>query len=205
MESFEGQMRILIIGASGTIGTALTKELFGRHEIIKANRSSGDLIVDIGCPESVRELFAGISGLHAVVCVAGPASYGPLLALTDDDFRLSLERKVMGQVNLLRFGIESVVDNGSFTLTGGTASRRPMEFGGTAISMANAALEGFARAAAIEIPRGIRVNVVAPGWVQETRTALGLDSSVGWPAADVAQVYRRAIEGSMTGQTLDAG
>lgn len=198
-------MKILIIGSSGTIGTALTKELEGRHEIIKANRASGDIKVDIGDPLSVKNLFAGLSNLHAVICVAGPASYGPLLKLTDDDFRFSLERKVMGQINLIRFGIDKVVDNGSFTFTGGTASRWPMEFGGAAISMANAALEGFVRAAVIEIPRGIRVNVVAPGWVQETRVALGLDATVGWPAAKVAQVYLQAVEGSMTGQVLDAG
>jgi NAD(P)-dependent dehydrogenase (short-subunit alcohol dehydrogenase family) len=76
--------------------------------------------------------------------------------------------------------------------------------GGAAISMVNAGLEGFVRAAALDLPRGVRINAVAPGWVRETLVAMKMDPSAGVPAAQVAQIYVRAVEGNMTGQILDA-
>jgi NAD(P)-dependent dehydrogenase (short-subunit alcohol dehydrogenase family) len=109
----------------------------------------------------------------------------------------------MGQVNLIRFGINSLVDGGSFTLTGGLASRYPFDAGGALISMCNAGLEGFVRAASREMPRRLRLNVIAPGWVRETLVALKMDSSMGVPAMEVAKKYVEAIQGKMTGQVID--
>jgi NAD(P)-dependent dehydrogenase (short-subunit alcohol dehydrogenase family) len=109
----------------------------------------------------------------------------------------------MGQVNLVRIGAASVADGGSFTLTSGVLSHSPMP-GSSAISLVNAGLEGFARAAALELPRGIRINVVSPGWVTETLVAMKMDPSAGTPAATVARAYVRAVEGSTTGKVLDA-
>jgi NAD(P)-dependent dehydrogenase (short-subunit alcohol dehydrogenase family) len=108
----------------------------------------------------------------------------------------------MGQINLIRFGIDNLTDGGSFTLTSGILSRQPMP-GGAAISPVNAGIEGFARAAAIELPRGLRINAVSPGWVTETLIAFKMDPSIGIPAAQVAQAYVAAIEGKMTGQVLE--
>ena len=56
---------------------------------------------------------------------------------------------------------------------------------------------------ALELPRGLRINTVAPGWVRETLLAQKLDPPLGVPAVEVAQTYVKAIEGAMTGQTLD--
>ena len=100
----------------------------------------------------------------------------------------------MGQINLVRFGIESLKDGGSFTLTSGQLSRWPVP-GGVAVSVVNAA--------ALELPRGLRINAVAPGWVRETLLALKMDPAPGVPAVEVAQTYVKAVEGKMTGQTLD--
>jgi NAD(P)-dependent dehydrogenase (short-subunit alcohol dehydrogenase family) len=110
---------------------------------------------------------------------------------------------MMGQVNLVRLGADAVNDKGSFTLTSGILSRQPMP-GGAAISMVNSGLEGFARGAALELPRNLRINVVAPGWVTETLVAFKMDPAPGTPAAQVAKTYVKAAEGSMTGQVLDA-
>jgi NAD(P)-dependent dehydrogenase (short-subunit alcohol dehydrogenase family) len=75
--------------------------------------------------------------------------------------------------------------------------------GGAAISLVNAGLEGFVRSAALELPRAIRINAVAPGWVRETLVAMKMDPGPGVPAAEVARAYARSIEGRMTGQILD--
>jgi NAD(P)-dependent dehydrogenase (short-subunit alcohol dehydrogenase family) len=140
--------------------------------------------------------------VDAVVSAAGKAAFGPLLTLSSEDFSLGLTSKLMGQVNLVRFGIEALADRGSFTLTSGFLSRFPMP-GSAAISLVNAGLEGFVRGAALDLPRGLRINAVAPGWVCETLVALKRDPSSGVPAAQVAQAFVKLIEGSMTGQVHD--
>jgi NAD(P)-dependent dehydrogenase (short-subunit alcohol dehydrogenase family) len=123
--------------------------------------------------------------------------------LTDADFALGLENKLMGQVNLVRLGIDCVNDNGSFTLTSGILSRNPMK-GSIAISMVNSALEGFGRAAALEMPRGIRINIVSPNWVIDTLKAFNMDPAIGTPVEVVAQAYMQALEGTMNGEVIDA-
>lgn len=196
-------MKILVVGATGTIGGAVTEALRARHEVQPASLSRSPLKVDLSDADSIRKLYARVGRIDAVVCVAGQAAFRPLPALTDANFALGLSNKLMGQVNLVRLGLEVVTDGGSFTLTSGILSRQPMP-GGAAISMVNAGLEGFGRAAALELLRGLRINVVAPGWVRETLVAMKMDPSTGTPAAAVASTYVEAVEGRMTGQVLDA-
>lgn len=196
-------MKILIVGASGMIGSAVAWVLEARHEVLRASHARSALTVDLADPESIKRLYAKVGRVDAVVSAAGLAAFRPLLALTDADFALGLTNKLMGQVNLVRFGVETVADGGSFTLTSGILSRQPMS-GAAAISLVNAGLEGFVRAAALELPRGLRINAVAPGWVRETLVAMKMDPGVGVPAAVVAQTYLQAVEGHMTGQVLDA-
>ena len=69
------------------------------------------------------------------------------------------------------------------------------------IGLVNAGLEGFARATALEAPRGVRVNVVSPPWVTETLQALNLDPSPGKPAAEVAKGHIKSIEGQESGRS----
>ena len=195
-------MRILIVGASGTIGSAVVAALGGRHELVLASQHKAPEIVDIADPASIRALFARIGRVDAVVNAAGRAAFKPFSELADADFEFSLRSKLMGQVNLFRTGLEWIADNGSFTLTAGYLARHPMP-GSVAGSLVNAALEGFARAAALEAPRGIRVNAVSPSWITETLQKLGRPLTGGIPAATVAQAYVRSVEGTETGQVID--
>ena len=195
-------MRILVIGATGTLGAAIAQALDARHEVLRASLSRSALAVDLADPESIKRLYAKVGTVDAVVSAAGRAAFGPLLALSDEDFALCLTNKLMGQVNLVRFGVDALADRGSFTLTSGFLSRFPAP-GSAAISLVNAGLEGFVRAAALDLPRGLRINAVAPGWVYETLVALKRDPSTGAPAARVAQAYVRSVEGDMTGQIDD--
>ena len=195
-------MRILIVGASGTIGRAIVAALTGRHDLVLASKSEAPEQVDISDPASIRALYARVGRVDAVVCAAGQAAFKPLAELTDADFALSLNNKLMGQVNLVRFGIASVADGGSFTLTAGSLAREPAR-SAAAISLVNAGLEGFARSAALELPRAQRSNVVSPPWLSETLRAHEQDPSTGLPAADVARAYVASVEGKQTGTVLD--
>ena len=196
-------MRILIVGATGTIGAPLVAAL-ARHDLILASHRRAPEQVDISDPTSIHALYRRIGRVDAVVSAAGDAKFAPLQQLTDDDFAFSLRNKLMGQVNLVRFGMGSVSDGSSFTLTSGVLAQQPMA-GSAAISLVNAGVEGFVRAAALELPRRQRVNVVSPPWVSETLTAMGQDPAGGLPAADVARAYVRSIEGSETGSVISPG
>ncbi|HTP98072.1 MAG TPA: short chain dehydrogenase [Casimicrobiaceae bacterium] len=195
-------MRILVVGATGTIGRAVVAALSAGNEIVAASRQSSAVTVDLADPASIREMYRSIGTVDAVACAAGQAKFAPLAQLSDADFRFCLDNKLMGQVNLVRFGFEHVADRGSFTLTTGILARSPM-LGSAAISLVNAGIEGFVRAAALEAPRGIRVNAVSPPWVSETLQALKMDPSQGLPAAVVARLFVESVTGTGTGLTLE--
>ncbi len=196
-------MRIIVIGGTGTIGQAVVAALSPRHEVVAVGHSRGELRVDITSRASIEELLEVVGPFDALVAAAGRVRFKPLAELSDDDFRASLDDKLMGQVNLVRAGFGHVRDGGSFTLTSGTLAQQPM-VGGAAVSLVNAGLEGFVRAAALEAPRKVRVNVVSPPWVSETLEALGRDGSPGLPAATVARAYVESVEGKRNGQVLAA-
>jgi NAD(P)-dependent dehydrogenase (short-subunit alcohol dehydrogenase family) len=195
-------MKIIVIGSTGTIGRAVVEVLAPYHDIVKVASQSGDLLVDIASKDSIRRLYKDVGNFDAVVCVAGLATFGSLDELGDEDYMLGLANKLMGQVNLFREGRKHINDNGSFTLTSGVLSQKPM-IGSASISMVNAGLEGFVRAAALEAQRGIRVNAVSPIWVKETMEAMGMDSSEGMPANQVALAYKESVEGLRNGEVLD--
>jgi NAD(P)-dependent dehydrogenase (short-subunit alcohol dehydrogenase family) len=194
-------MRILIVGA-GTVGSAVAAALRDRHELVIASVQSSPEKVDIADPASIRALLSRMGRVDAVVSAAGRAVWKGLGELSDTDFEFCLRNKLMGQVNLFRMALDVMNDNGSFTFTAGYLARHPAP-GSSAVSLVNAALEGFGRAAALEAPRGIRINVVSPPWITETLQKMGRPLTGGVPAATVAQSYVRSVEGADTGQVFD--
>jgi len=193
-------MKIIVIGATGTIGSAIVAALRPRHDVVAASRK-GEHRVDIQDKASITALLDRHRDADAVICAAGGGAWKPLAELTDADFQSSLADKLMGQVNVIREALSRVRDNGSIVVTSGVLAQSPM-VGSAAISLVNAGLEGFVRAAALEAPRGIRVNVVAPPWVSETLAAMKMDPSNGLPAAVVAKAYVAAVEGTARGETI---
>ena len=194
-------MRILIVGATGTIGRAIAEGLGSKHDLLLASHSKAPLTVDIASPQSIQALYRKAGRLDAVISAAGQARFKPFAQLTDDDYAFSLANKLMGQVNLVRYGLDSLNDSGSFTLTSGVLATSPM-VGSGVISLVNAGLEGFTRAAALEATRGIRVNIVSPPWVTETLKAYGMPLDGGLPASTVANAYIGLLDSKSTGQTV---
>ncbi|SCY16565.1 MULTISPECIES: short chain dehydrogenase [unclassified Pseudomonas] len=199
-------MKILLIGANGTIGSAIDKELSPRHEIVRIGRHSGELQVDISDSTSIRTLFEKTGRFDALVCAAGNVTFAPLADMTEDSFALGLKDKLMGQVNLLLIGREFANDGASFTFTTGVLSHDPIKSGVSA-ALVNGALDSFVRAAAIELPRGMRVNSVSPNVLLEAmdKYAPYFRGFKPVPAVDVALAYAKSVEGLQTGQTFHVG
>jgi NAD(P)-dependent dehydrogenase (short-subunit alcohol dehydrogenase family) len=171
------------------------------HDLIGVCRNSPAPSVDISGKQSILAMYKQVGTVDAVVCVGGTAKFALLDTLSDDDFAFSLANKLMGQVNLVRYGVPYISPGGSVTLTSGTLAQYPMH-GGAAVSTVNAGIEAFGRAAALELKDKIRVNVVSPGWVWETLEAMGRDPTKGVRAAVVAQAYQRCILEEISGQVV---
>jgi NAD(P)-dependent dehydrogenase (short-subunit alcohol dehydrogenase family) len=195
-------MRIIVVGATGTIGSAVVAALMTGHQVVTVGHKGGAFQVDLASQESISQLFRAIGAFDALVSAAGVAKFASFDELGDADYQIGLSNKLMGQVNLVRIGRQLINDRGSFTLTSGVLSQEPTK-GSASISMVNAGLEGFVRAAALELPRGIRLNAVSPPWVTETLIALKMDPSLGMPASAVAQAYLASVDGTTTGQIID--
>ncbi|KAG6336786.1 hypothetical protein ID866_2316 [Astraeus odoratus] len=157
----ESDMKIVIIGASGTVGRAVTEELSRRHEVIRVGRTRGDYQVDITSQASVKALFEKIGPVDAIVSASGGLYFGPLATMKDSDFNQGLQDKLLGQVRLALTGQHYLNEGGSITLISGIVAHEPIAQGVNATTV-NAALEGFVRAAACELPRGIRINLISP-------------------------------------------
>ncbi|MEI2351962.1 short chain dehydrogenase [Klebsiella pneumoniae] len=199
-------MKIIVIGASGTIGRAVSEELSQRHDVIRVGRTRGDYQVDITSQESVEALFAQTGEVDAIVSTTGNLHFGPLSTMTDSQFNLGLQDKLLGQIRLALVGQHFLRDGGSITLVSGIVAQEPIAQGVNATTV-NAGLEGFVRAAACELPRVIRINLISPTVLSESLAAYG-DFFPGFPsvpAAAVAQAYRRSIEGVQTGRIYPVG
>jgi NAD(P)-dependent dehydrogenase (short-subunit alcohol dehydrogenase family) len=200
------RMRIFLVGANGTLGRAVAAELGTRHHILTAGRNSGDLRLDLSDPATLRAALAKAGRLDAVVCTAGEVAFAPLSAIHpagigESAYTLGLTNKLLGQVNLALAAREHLADGGSITLTSGILADQPIAAGSSA-SMVNCALEGFVRAAAIELPRGLRINLVSPSILVESLPQFGafFRGFEAVPAARAALAYSRSVEGLQTGQ-----
>ncbi|WP_181790015.1 short chain dehydrogenase [Streptomyces phytophilus] len=193
-------MKVLVIGATGTLGSAVADALEDTSlQVVKASRN-GPVRVDLEDPATLDGLFDAVPDLDAVVCCAASGPLVDLAAVTDEEFAAGVRAKLLGQVALARRALHRLRDGGSVTLTGGTFAA-PLA-GGSLGALVNAGLEGFVTNAAAELPRGLRINLVSPGWIAETLERLGMDPAGGTPAAEVARAYAEAVAGTAQGVTF---
>jgi len=201
-------MKIVIVGASGTIGRAVVAELDknGQHELIRVGHRQGDLCVDLTDEASVDALFSQTGKVDAIIATTGNVFFGPLGEMTAEDFTLGLQDKLLGQVRLALKGQHFLNDGGSITLTSGIIADVPIAQGVNATTV-NAALAGFVKAAACELPRGIRINLVSPTLLTESEAAYGpfFPGFESVPATRVALAFRRSVEGVQSGQVFKIG
>lgn len=197
-------MKILLVGASGIIGKAVAAELGTRHDIIPAGRNSGDVRIDVRDQSSIADAFKKVGAVDAVVSTLGKVHFGDFAEMDDEKYRIGIDDKLMGQVNLVLIGRHHVARNASFTLTTGILSKDPIRYGSSA-SMVNGALDAFVRAAAIEMIPGQRLNTVSPGVILEAMEGYGpyFRGHEPVPAARAALGYAKSVEGLQTGQIFE--
>ncbi|MFJ5772136.1 short chain dehydrogenase [Psychrobacillus sp. NPDC093180] len=195
-------MKLLLVGANGTLGTAVVNGMKDNAEIIQASRSNSTIKVDITSTDSIRNMFDEVGKIDALVCTAGAAHFGAVEELTPELNSIAVNSKLLGQVNLVLLGLPYILDNGSITLTTGILMDDPIVKGASS-AMANGGVRAFVKSAAIELPRGIRINSVSPNILEESKEKYG-SSFEGYepvPAKRVALAFRKSILGAQTGQS----
>lgn len=191
-------MKIVVIGATGTIGKAVSRLLKDKgHQVVAASRSAQPS-VDIRDGSSIDRFYQSLGEVDAIITTAGDAAFVALDKLTGEQIQLSLNSKLMGQINVVRKGLKNLRPGGVAVITGGMLAYSPSPQT-SIITMVNAGLEGFVKAAALELTDNRRIAIVHPPWVAETAAALGMDASP-WPnAAQTAEAYLQAVEGAANG------
>ncbi len=196
-------MRILAVGGEGTVGKAAISDLRKRHDIVTAGRNSGSIKVDVMDEASVEAMFKASGAIDAVVVTTGHGHFGPVADMTPQQFRKGVEDKLMGQINVALIGLRYLKDGGSITLTSGVTNRDFIRKGSNAASM-NGALDDFVRSAAIEMPRGLRINVVSPGLLEDSVTKYDgfFPGHVPVSATRVGMAFTKCVEGGINGQVI---
>lgn len=197
-------MKILVIGASGTVGSEIVKALETDHEVIRAGRNGADVSVDNTSEESIRNMYEQVGKVDAVVNAAGGANFASVSGLTPELNEKGIESKLKGQLNLVLLGLDYVKDDGNFTLTTGVMMDDPIPLGASA-AMANGGVKAFVQASAIEMPRGIRINSISPTIVQESWERIG-HLFAGFdpvPANRVARAFVKSVEGAQSGKNYE--
>ena len=196
-------MKIIVIGASGAVGNAAAEALSVRHEVIQANRTSGDVQVDLEDVDSIRAMYQTIGKVDAVVSAVGHGHFGAVDKMTAQQFMKGINHKLLPQVNLVLEGFDYINDSGSFTLTSGVLNRDPIR-GGSCAAAANGALDAFVLGASIEMPRNIRINTVSPEVLEASRQKYegAFHGHAHVSNEDVGLAYCKAVEGCLTGQVF---
>jgi NAD(P)-dependent dehydrogenase (short-subunit alcohol dehydrogenase family) len=196
-------MKIIVIGANGAVGKTAVDALSARHEVIKVGRSSGDVQADIEDVDSIRAMYQQTGKVDAVVSAVGHGHFGKVDAMTSEQFMKGITHKVLPQVNLVLEGFDYINDGGSFTLTSGVLNRDPIP-GGSCAAAANGALDGFVLGAAVDMPRGIRINCVSPEVLEVSREKYDgfFRGHVHVSNEAVGLAFSKAVEGCLTGQVF---
>lgn len=197
-------MKIIIVGATGTLGSKIAEELSKRHDIVKVGSKSGDAQVDITSINSIDSLYKKIGSFDALVSATGSGYFGPFDKMTEDDFYKGIKSKMMGQINLVMRGKDYIAENGVFTLTSGILANDPVP-GSVGLSFVNGALNSFVISAANELKKGIRLNVVSPGLVEDSEKSLGeyFPGHIPITMKRMVSGYVKSVEGNITGKVIE--
>ncbi|MCG2615957.1 short chain dehydrogenase [Terrimonas sp. NA20] len=196
-------MKIIIVGASGTIGKQIVSAFEKEHEVIRVGSKSGDIQADITDPASLENMFRQLKSFDALVSATGAAYFGPWEQTTDQEYRIGVNSKLMGQVNLVLIGQHYINQKGSFTLTSGILSNDPVR-GGSNASMVNGAINSFVKAASVELKDGVRINAVSPNVVEDSPEYFPFfPGEIPVAMKEVTAAYVKSVLGAATGKVLE--
>lgn len=165
-----------------------------------------DLSTAEGCNKIVREVLSRLGGVDILVNVVGGSSApgGGFAALSDEEWWKALNLNLFPAVRLDRGLLPSMIEKGSGVIIHLSSIQRqlPLYQSTTAYAAAKAALTTYSKSLSKEVgPRGIRVNVVSPGFI-ETSAAERLIERLAEKAGTDREEARQDLMHSLGGIPL---
>ncbi|UOQ59719.1 short chain dehydrogenase [Leucobacter rhizosphaerae] len=205
--------RVLIIGVTGTVGSAVREVLAeAGHELVTADYSTtpgtADHRIDITDPASVAAVLAATGPVDAVAVTVGDLALAALPDLELAHVHTSIAGKLTSQIDIALQSLATLRPGGSITLVSGIMSRIPWR-GGITAAVVNGGLDAFVVALAAELDQDRRINSISPSILLESIDKIGgpnpLPGHTPIPARLVAETYLRSVAGIETGKTFTVG
>lgn len=216
---FAGRRVLVTAGTKGAGRATVQRFVAGGAQVITAARAApedtagaefvqADLATPDGCETLASAALSRLGGVDILVHVVGGSSGpgGGFAALTEDHWRAELDLNLMPAVRLDRLLVPQMIDRGAGAVIHVSSIQRtlPLPESTTAYAAAKAALSTYSKALSKEIgPKGVRVNVVSPGWIYtEASEALmeRLAQASGGTLEDARQSVLAALGGIPLGR-----
>ena len=178
-----GQTVVVIGGSSGMgLETARRARAEGAEVVLAARnpdrlRAAAEELgarysaaFDASDPAAVAQFFKDLPGpIDHVMLTTGAPHYGPLLEMDAEAVRQALSQHIVQELEVARNAVPRMRPGGTLIFMSGTGGRRVGHGLGIA-SAATAATGPFAAALALEVAP-VRVNLIAPGFVDTPLSA----------------------------------
>jgi NAD(P)-dependent dehydrogenase (short-subunit alcohol dehydrogenase family) len=178
---FEGRRVLVTAGTKGAGRATVRRFLAGGARVITAARTTPEPVAglefvqaDLTTPQGAETLAAAarerLGGVDILAHVVGGSSSpgGGFAALTEDSWRAELDLNLMPAVRLDRLLVPQMIAQGfgAVVHVSSIQATLPLPESTTAYAAAKAALTTYSKALSKEVgPKGVRVNVVSPGWI----------------------------------------
>ena len=168
--------KIIIVGGSGSIGSAiakeLTKEKYSIHIIGRDEKSLKEISDNINCEYSIADVLdidklkstlENIEGdIHGIAYCVGSINLKPFKISKEEEYIDSFKINTLGAITSIKVVMESLIKNNGSILLFSTIAVQQGFTNHTIISSSKGAIEGLTLALAAELAPNVRVNCIAP-------------------------------------------
>jgi NAD(P)-dependent dehydrogenase (short-subunit alcohol dehydrogenase family) len=212
---FTGKRVVVTGGTRGAGAATIRRFAAGGAKVITAARSErldfvpADrfVLADLSTAEGVASFAAAalerLGGVDIIAHVLGGSSSpgGGFAALQDHHWAQELNLNLMSAVRLDRALIPGMIERGqgSIVHTASIQRRLPLYDATTAYAAAKAALVAYSKALSKELgPKGLRVNVVSPGWIY-TDAAVAMVKRIAVTSGSSEEAARQSVLNALGG------
>ena len=189
MGQLDGKIAVVTGGSSG-IGLAVSScyaeegahvIMLGRDRqrldeaVAEVGHGAVGLTVDVSEPEQARAFFEDLERVDILVTLAGSAKFGPIDEFTPEEWSEYFRNRFFGQTTCCHYAVPKMGEGSVIVLCSGIAADTHVSDYPAGSSICGA-VAGLGKSLAVDLaPRGIRVNVISPGFIGFTKIVTNLE------------------------------